>query len=143
MFVLQQDPIDVTKARNSHSALDNGALLSFEGIVRGDILKDNWVRSLLYIADAPACLAEGEKIIKEALVSFPVNDIVCIQRTGPINTGETAVWIGVWAPHRDEAFKACRFVIEEIKKRLRIWKKEFLNNGSSLWVYGTGTPVVQ
>ena len=54
----------------------------------------------------------------------------------PVETTETAVWIGVWAAHRDEAFKGCRYIIEEIKKRLLIWKKEFYTDGTSAWVHG-------
>ena len=88
------------------------------------------VSELLYIADTPACMAEGEKIIKEALNQFPITEAVCIQRIGQLKIAETAVWIGVWAPHRDEAFKGCRYVIEEVKKRLLIWKKEFYTDGS-------------
>ena len=116
--------------------------MSFEGIVRSDKHKDSQVSALLYIADAPACVQEGEKILKEVLSLFPVTDAVCIQRTGKINAGETAVWIGVWAGHRDEAFKGCRYIIEEIKKRLLVWKKEFFTDGTSQWVYGPQTPVI-
>ncbi|MEI7999188.1 MAG: molybdenum cofactor biosynthesis protein MoaE [Candidatus Omnitrophota bacterium] len=143
MFILQENPIDLTKARSSSLNPNNGALVSFEGIVRNDEHQNTKVTALLYIADAPLCLEEGNKIVKEALSRFNINDIICIQRTGKLNVGETAIWIGVWAPHRDEAFKACRYMIEEVKERLHIWKKEFLNDGLSLWAYGTQSPVIQ
>jgi len=142
MFILQENPIDPIKARESCQNPKNGAMASFEGIVRSDAHKNSRVSALLYIADVPVCVEEGEKIIKEALSLFSLNDAVCIQRMGKLNTGETAVWIGAWGPHRDEAFKGCRYIIEEIKKRLVIWKKEFYADGTSAWIYGAQTPVI-
>lgn len=142
MFILQESPIDPLQARNICHNPANGALVVFEGVVRADKHQDRMVSELLYIADSPACIAEGEKIIKEALVRFQISEAVCIQRIGRLKTAETAVWIGVWASHRDEAFKGCRYIIEEIKKRLLIWKKEFFTDGSTAWVHGPGTPVV-
>jgi len=114
----------------------NGALVTFEGVVRADKHQGRVVNELLYIADTEAVAAEGEKIIKEALSQFSITEAVCIQRTGQLKTTEIAVWIGVWAPHRDEAFKGCRYIIEEIKKRLLIWKKEFYSDGTKAWIRG-------
>jgi molybdopterin synthase catalytic subunit len=142
MFVLQETPIDITKAKNSHQDSCNGALTSFEGIVRSDKNKDKEVGALLYIADAPACIAEGEKILGEARSLFSITDAVCVQRTGRVSVGEIAVWIGVWAGHRDQAFQGCRYVIEEIKKRLLIWKKEIYTDGTSQWIHGRETSVL-
>ena len=137
MFILQENPIDPVKAKNMCGDIaKNGAIVTFEGTVRADEHNGSMVNELLYIADSPACIAEGEKIIHEALSKFAVSDAVCIQRTGQLKTTETAVWIGVWAPHRDEAFKGCRYIIEEIKKRLLIWKKEFYTDGTKTWVRG-------
>ena len=134
MFILQESPIEPLKARNMCSNPANGAMVTFEGIVRADEHNGSFVSELLYIADTPACLAEGEKIIKEALSQFSITEAVCIQRIGQLKIAELAVWIGVWAPHRDEAFKGCRYIIEEIKKRLLIWKKEFYADGSKTWI---------
>ena len=141
MFTLQESPIDIAKIKNAHAGPGNGAVVTFEGIVRSDKNKDKTVSALMYVADAPVCNAEGEKIIKECLSLFPVAHAVCVQRIGKVNVGETAVWIGVWAGHRDEAFKACRYIIEEIKKRLLIWKKEYYADGSSAWIHGCLTTV--
>jgi molybdopterin synthase catalytic subunit len=143
MFILQETPIDISKSRKTGSdPLKNGALVTFEGNVRADDHGGRRVSELLYIADTPACLAEGEKIIQEAMSLFPISDAVCIQRIGRVKTAETAVWIGVWAGHRDQAFKACRYIIEEIKKRLLIWKKEFYADGTMAWIQGTSGPVI-
>ena len=54
--------------------------------------------------------------------------------TGTLELGDGAVWVGVVSKHRDEAFKACRYIIDELKHRLPIWKKEHYANGDSGWV---------
>jgi len=136
MFILQESPIDTSQAKNMAPNPANGALVTFEGVVRADKHQGRVVNELLYIADTEAVAAEGEKIIKEALSQFSITEAVCIQRTGQLKTTEIAVWIGVWAPHRDEAFKGCRYIIEEIKKRLLIWKKEFYSDGTKAWIRG-------
>ncbi len=136
MFILQENPIDIASFKNTGASETDGALVTFEGIVRADKHGKDKVSMLQYIADTPACTTEGEKIIAEALSLFPVTCAVCVQRVGKLNVGETAIWIGVWAGHRDEAFKASRYIIEKIKKRLIIWKKEFFADGTSDWVRG-------
>jgi molybdopterin synthase catalytic subunit len=137
MFILQETPIDISLARNSSINPLNGALSCFEGTVRADSKNEKQVSGLLYIADTPACVREGEQIIREAFHQFPITEAVCIQRIGQVGVGESAIWIGVWASHRDEAFKACRYIIEEVKKRLLIWKKEIYTDGSSQWIHGS------
>ena len=142
MFILQKNPIDASQARNSCHNPANGAIVIFEGMVRADEKHGRVVSELLYIADAELVLAEGEKIIKEALSQFSITEAWCIQRVGKLKTTEIAVWIGVWAAHRDEAFKANRYIIEEIKKRLIIWKKEFYTDGSNAWIHRSPTPII-
>jgi len=141
MFILQTSPIDPVKAKNMCHDPANGAVVIFEGMVRADKHQDRVVSELLYIADNPSCMAEGEKIIKETLSQFSITQAVCIQRIGQLRITETAIWIGVWAAHRDEAFKGCRYIIEEVKKRLLIWKKEFYTDGSNTWIHGAPKPV--
>jgi len=143
MFLLQESPIDIVQLKNYRTHSTYGALVSFEGVVRNDTKNDSQVDFLLYLADHSACIQEGKKVLEEAFKLFAISHAVCIQRVGKVPAGEAAIWIGVWSLHRHEAFEACQYIIEEIKKRLRIWKKEFLTNGSSLWVYGAQTPVIQ
>lgn len=138
MFILQQEPIHIEQLKAIEPG-KAGALVSFEGIVRADIKDIRHVASLFYIADAAACQNEGSNIIQEALTAFPLERAVCVQRIGSVAVGEPAIWIGVWSGHRDEAFKGCRYVIEEIKKRLLIWKKEFYTDGTSQWIHGAET----
>lgn len=138
MFALQQTPIDIMALRNSHADANDGALTSFEGLVRADKENGRTVAALLYVADH-RCQTVGEQIMAEAKAMFPITHAVCVQRTGQVNAGETAIWVGAWAGHRDESFKACRYIIEESKKRLLIWKKEIFTDGTSKWIHGAET----
>ena len=138
MFILQQNPIEADQKISSRLNSSTGAVTTFEGIVRSDKHESKEVISLLYIADEAACRIEGEKIIQETISKFSVIDAVCIQRIGQVSVGEAGIWIGVWSSHRDDAFKACRYIIEEVKKRLRIWKKELYADGTYNWIQGKG-----
>ena len=118
------------------AALDDpraGGYASFEGRVR-DRNEGREVRALHYEAHAPICISEGDRIIAEALARFDILDARCSHRTGDLELGEVAVWVGVTARHRDAAFAACRYIIDEVKHRLPIWKKEFYVGGDSGWV---------
>lgn len=110
-----------------------GAYVMFEGCVRNHDL-GRCVLRLEYDAYAPLALAEGDRILAEAQERFPVLGARCVHRTGRLEIGETAVWIGVSASHRREAFEACQYIIDEIKRRVPIWKKEHYVDGDALWV---------
>jgi hypothetical protein len=79
-------------------------------------------------------LSEGEKVLAEARERFPHLQAICVHRSGLLEIGDCAVWVGVASAHRDEAFKACRYIIDQIKVRLPIWKKEHYVDGDSGWV---------
>ena len=110
-----------------------GGYASFEGWVR-DHNEGLAVRRLEYEAFEALGLKEGERILDEAAARFPIAKALCIHRIGALAVGELAVWVGVSAVHRGEAFAACRYIIDEIKHRLPIWKKEYYENGDSGWV---------
>ena len=110
-----------------------GGYAAFEGWVR-DSNEGQRVRGLEYEAFEGLGVREGERIIAEAVARFGVAHAVCVHRIGALAVGELAVWVGVSAAHRDEAFRACRYVIDEVKHRLPIWKKEHYLNGDSGWV---------
>lgn len=142
MFILQEHPIDIQKIKDSNTNNLFGALVSFEGLVRADHKNGFDVKALLYIADTSQCIFEGEKIMSDVKSQFPISQAVCYQRFGHVPVGEPAIWIGVWSEHRAHCFNACDYIIENVKKRLVIWKKEIFNNGSSQWIYGEQTPVI-
>jgi len=115
--------------------IDNGAggYVAFEGWIRNEN-EGQEVLQLEYEVYAPLAIKEGEKVIAEAAAKFPILRAACVHREGLLELGECAVWVGVCAAHRDEAFAACRYIIDEVKVRLPIWKKEFYVNGDSGWV---------
>lgn len=110
-----------------------GAWVGFEGRVRNRN-EGRDVERLEYEAYAPLAEKEGERIIAEARKRWPIIAARCVHRTGMLEVGECAVWVGVVSPHRDEAFAACRYIIDEVKLRLPIWKKEHYADGDSGWV---------
>ena len=110
-----------------------GGYAAFEGWVR-DSNEGRRVRGLEYEAFEALGVREGERIIAEAIARFGVAHAACVHRIGALAVGELAVWVGVSAAHRDEAFRACRYIIDEVKHRLPIWKKEHYLNGDSGWV---------
>jgi molybdopterin synthase catalytic subunit len=110
-----------------------GGYAAFEGWVR-DHNEGERVRHLEYEAFEALALREGERILAEALARCGAARAACVHRLGDLAIGELAVWVGVSAPHRDEAFRACRFIIDEVKQRVPIWKKEHYVSGDSGWV---------
>ncbi|MCA9392811.1 MAG: molybdenum cofactor biosynthesis protein MoaE [Candidatus Omnitrophica bacterium] len=110
-----------------------GALATFAGTVRNRNL-DREVTALEYEAYADLCAVEMERLFEEVRSRFAIADVRVCHRTGRLAVGETAVWIGVTAGHRAAAFDACRYLIDELKQRLPIWKKEYYRDGDSGWI---------
>jgi len=110
-----------------------GAYVGFEGWIRNEN-EGYSVERLEYEAYEPLAISEGEKVITEAGERFAILHAHCVHRTGMLEIGECAVWVGVSSEHRDEAFNACRYIIDQVKVRLPIWKKEYYTNGNSGWV---------
>jgi molybdopterin synthase catalytic subunit len=110
-----------------------GGYAAFEGWVRNHH-EGQPVTRLEYEAYVPLAVREGERIVAEARERFGIHGALCAHRLGGLELGEIAVWVGVAAAHRDEAFRACRYIIDEVKHRLPIWKKEHYRNGDSGWV---------
>lgn len=111
-----------------------GALVTFEGRVRNHN-QGKQVSSLEYQVYAVLAEKEGARILEEARAKFNLHRAVCVHRHGHLPIGETAVWIGAVASHRDDAFRAARYIIDEIKLRLPIWKKEHYLDQAPEWVY--------
>ena len=110
-----------------------GACVTFEGWVRNH-QDGREVRSLEYEVYRPLAISEGERIITEVRQQFPVEEVLCVHREGHLALGDLAVWVGVSSAHRDEAFQAARLIIDQVKVRLPIWKKEHYVDGDSGWV---------
>jgi molybdopterin synthase catalytic subunit len=110
-----------------------GAYAAFEGWIRNENEGHDVLR-LEYEAYEPLAVKEGERVLRETAEKFPILKSRCVHRVGMLEIGECAVWVGVAAPHRDEAFAACRYIIDQVKLRLPIWKKEHYADGHSGWV---------
>jgi len=126
-------PIDPDILRRELFDPTAGAYIGFEGWIRNEN-EGYSVEKLEYEVYEPLAISEGEKVITEAVERFAILHTHCVHRTGMLEIGECAVWIGVSSEHRDEAFNACRYIIDQVKVRLPIWKKEYYTNGNSDWV---------
>jgi len=133
MFQLKTTPLEQINLREGFTSPSAGAFNVFEGWVR-DHNDGRKVSKLEYEAVESLCIKEAFKIFQDAKANFSIIDCRCFHRIGELNVGEMAVWVGVIATHRDDSFKACRYIIDEIKHRLPIWKKEYYENGTSEWI---------
>jgi len=132
-FSISNAPIDVDAAKEAVADKSCGALVVFEGWIR-DHNEDQEVERLEYEVYRPVAEKEGARIIDEAIERFGISHAVCIHREGLLELSEVAVIVCVSSPHRGEAFDACRYIIDETKTRLPIWKKEHYVSGISEWV---------
>jgi molybdopterin synthase catalytic subunit len=132
-FRFTEAAIDTVAARRELLDRGAGGYVSFEGWVR-DHNEGQEVTRLEYEAFQALALKEGDRILAEALQLFPIKHALCIHRVGSLDLTDMAVWVGVSAAHRGEGFDACRFIIDEVKHRVPIWKKEHYRSGDSGWV---------
>ena len=132
-FQLVTDPINEYELKQELAHSQAGGFASFEGWVR-DHNDGKSVDSLEYEAFKELCDTEAEVIAQEAMEKYRVIDVKCVHRVGHLKVGEMAVWIGVTAAHRGPAFEACQYLIDELKVRLPIWKKEHYRSGVSEWI---------
>lgn len=134
VFFLSEVPIDAAALQRELEGQGVGAAVVFEGRVR-DHNDGRPVRGLAYQAYAELANAEGARIMAEARERFAIERALCVHRTGELALGDLAVWVGVAAAHRDAAFAACRYVIDEVKARVPIWKREHYVDGDAEWLH--------
>ncbi len=133
-FALLDSPIDVAQLRRELEGQTIGAAVCFEGRVRNHN-DGRTVNGLSYQAYVELAEAEGLHIIEQARARFDVERVVCVHRTGDLAIGDIAVWAGASAGHRAAAFDACRYVIDEVKARVPIWKREHYLEGAAEWLH--------
>jgi molybdopterin synthase catalytic subunit len=114
---------------------DCGANVIFLGIARS-APEDGDVKELHYEAFPEMAIKVMQEIREEALKLFSVKEIFIHHRLGVVEVGEPSFLVCVFGGHRDETFKACRYVVDEVKKRAPIWKKEVFSDGKGQWVLG-------
>ncbi len=132
-FAISETPIDPQSLKNSMENGSSGACVTFEGWTRNQN-EGKTVRLLEYSAYKPLAEKEGARILQEALDRFEIEKAVCVHRVGTLEIGDIAVWVGASSAHRGPAFEACRYIIDETKTRVPIWKKEHYQNGDSGWI---------
>jgi molybdopterin synthase catalytic subunit len=135
MFKVGPEPLSVEEAYRAVLRNDCGAVDVFVGTVR-DHHEGKAVVDLSYTAYKEMAEAEFGRIAAEAAGKWRIGKVYVAHRTGRLGIGEASVVIAVSAPHRAESFEACRYVIEELKKRAPVWKEEFYAAGGKAWVTG-------
>ena len=133
-FALSEIAFDLAPLRERLLRAEAGAYASFEGWVRNHN-DGRAALGLRYEAYAALAEAEGAKIVDEALTKFEIADAACVHRVGDLTVGDLAVWVGVSAAHRGAAFSACRWIIDEVKSRVPIWKHERYAEGDAGWLH--------
>ena len=131
-FKISSTPIDPEALKHALTSATSGACVTFEGWVR-DHNDGAPVVALEYEAHVGVAEKEGAQILSEALERFEITSARCEHRVGKLAIGDCAVWVGVSAAHRGAAFDACRYIIDETKSRVPIWKKEHYRSGESGW----------
>ena len=117
-----------------------GGTCVFLGTVR-DGPDEHGVTAIEYSAYEEMVEAEFGRLLADAGTRWPDARIAVRHRLGRIAAGEASIAIAAAAPHRAQAFEACRFVIEEVKRRIPVWKKELRLDGSEVWVDSSGSPL--
>jgi molybdopterin synthase catalytic subunit len=133
------DPIDPAALLAAVTSPADGAVLLFWGVVRNHH-EGRGVSHLEYDAYAPMAEAKLTEIVGEARERWPVGEIAVVHRLGRLEVGEASVGIAVASPHRAEAYDASRHIIEELKRRVPIWKREGYLEGESRWLDGQTPP---
>jgi molybdopterin synthase catalytic subunit len=139
--VLTRDPISPAALLAEVASPECGGTCLFLGTVR-DGPEDGGVTGIEYSAYEPMAVAELDRIRAEAIKRWPGARIAVRHRLGLVATEDASIGIAVAAPHREAAFAACRYVIEAVKQRLPVWKKELRADGTMLWVDPQGRPAV-
>ena len=133
------DPIRPQEVLDRVGANEDGAAILFLGVVR-DHAEGRPVRGMRYDAYVEMAEAVLAEIAAEASERLGTDRVAVVHRTGALEIGEVSVAIAVSSPHRAEAYDASRYVIEEIKRRLPVWKKEHFADGDTAWVRGATPP---
>jgi molybdopterin synthase catalytic subunit len=133
-FQVTPEPLDPLRAAALVRRDEAGAVVLFLGVVRDR----NLGRRVLYLEyDAYPEMAEQvmRQLAEEAMRRWPVSDVAVLHRTGRLEVGETSLVVAVSSPHRAEAFAAAHWLVDRLKERVPIWKKEVFEGGEE-WIEG-------
>lgn len=124
-ILLRDSPIDIP--------VGAGGVVFFEGRVR-NLNNGRNVLKLQYESFEEMAIKQGNIILELAKKKFKIYDAFCVHRVGELELGEIAIFVGAFAQHRKPAFEAVSFIVDEIKTKVPIWKKEFYVDGQTDWV---------
>ncbi len=130
MIAIQEDDVDISALIAAAKKDGTGALVIFDGVVRDDGITEMELEAYRDVA-----IQELEKIARDAIHQFKLLHVDIVHRIGRLSVGENILLIIVSAGHRPEAYAGSRYIIEEIKKGVPIWKKELTKEGGR-WVPG-------
>ena len=133
MLAVVSEPIDVAAVTAAATRDGFGGVVTFLGIVRDRADDGRAVTGLEYEAFAPMAVATFDSIAREAAERWGEVALAVVHRVGALRVGEVAVAVVAASAHRDVAFEACRYAIDELKSRAPIWKKEAYADGSATW----------
>lgn len=139
MHEVVHDILDSRKLVQKITSEKDGAIVTFAGIVRGSN-QGKKVLFLEYEAYPEMARKMMQRIETEIRDTWGITDVAIQHRVGRLNVGETSVLIVVASPHRDDAFAACQYAINRVKKIVPIWKKEIFEDGE-VWVESPTEPV--
>lgn len=141
MYELTAQPIDVAAIERRVRTAACGAVVTFAGVVRERSDDGRPVSGLSYEAHETMAVAEFAQIANEARERFGSCALAVVHRTGDLRIGEVAVAVVAASPHRGTAFDVCKYVIDELKRRAPIWKKEhYTEGGDSVWKQNECSP---
>jgi molybdopterin synthase catalytic subunit len=135
--LISREPVDVPRLVAAVEAPEIGGIATFIGLVRNHH-EGRGVEGLEYSAYVPMAEREMRAILSEAGARWAVK-LAATHRIGALSIGDVAVAIVAAGAHRGEAFDACRYVIEEVKQRVPIWKRERYADGTEAWVEPRGS----
>ena len=133
MFRVTTDPLSVQQVNDLVKRPTDGAVVTFDGIVRNNF-DGRAVRYLAYEAYAAMAEKKMAEIGAEVQQKFTIGEIAMVHRIGRLEIGESSIVIAVAAPHRHAAFEACAYAMDRVKAEVPVWKKEFFGDGADHWV---------
>jgi molybdopterin synthase catalytic subunit len=138
VIALVTEPIDAASLVAAVKQGEDGAVVVFDGIVRNNT-RGRRTLCLVYEAYEEMALRQMEALAVEAVSAHGVRQVAIVHRLGRLEVGETSVLIAVASGHRAQAFEACRWLIDTLKKTVPIWKKEHFEDGA-VWADGEPFP---
>jgi len=133
--IVTEEDFDLEELKGRVCSQEDGAVVVFNGVVRSR--NDGQEIEKLELQRYEGMTEnELEKVKEEAINNFNITDLILVHRYGELDVGENIVGIVASAPHREEAFEACKYSIDRIKEKVPIWKRETRKSGESKWLDG-------